>query len=284
MNERIATTLYVTAKNATFSVQSRVEEARGSNFDEEQIRENEAIILRNRGRPSRDAVTKQVSLLRRIASTFPRLYFFLTQLVLPLLILIGMASLFGWGLATIESSGEIADNDAALNGVFGSYAAYVLDREYIHKTIEEVGQDCLLSYYENSTVTDEVIANQTEVLKFLFSCAESLAMERFPIDDLARYFLRYSAELSFDWISCGRYVNETYNFTKVPQLVDKPLAHQQQYIHYVLAYRSDFLRLLNATKSTGNETNDVLLALESATGSQTCEVNVAGGALFWFTL
>jgi hypothetical protein len=245
---------------------------------EEQTRKNESIIQKEHDEDHK-LVTKKVPFFRRLASRFPRLYYFTTQLILPLLILIGMAFLFGWGLALLESKGEIEANDDAFQGLLTAYAAYSLDRNRIHATVSSTPEQCLRTYDGNSTVQELTSTPQREdIMEELLVCATEKATERFPIMEFSEFFFQSSPELTFNWIDCER---ASFDEDQDPEAAASD--YVQQYVQYLEDYFSD-VEYQVRTIDTGNETENLELALELASGAQSCKPHVAGGALFWFTI
>lgn len=241
---------------------------------EEQTRRNE-VIIRKHENHKMDVVTKEVRFFRRLASRFPRLYYITTQLFAPLLILIGMAFLFGWGLATLESVGEIENNDAAFQAVLNDYVAYLEERYLIHDSIMNAPGECL-AQYDNSTVLNGLISTKehADILSDLLNCSTMSAQEEFIIQDFFTFLLGSSPELSFNWIDCDRadLGNET-----------EPSDHVLQFVQYLMDFFVDFTYHVNAT-DTGDGAGDLELAIKLSSGSQSCDPHIAGGALFWFTI
>mmetsp|Transcript_19315 Transcript_19315/g.32078 ORF Transcript_19315/g.32078 Transcript_19315/m.32078 type:complete len:306 (-) Transcript_19315:749-1666(-) len=248
---------------------------------EEQTRKNEVIIQAQHS-TKRDLVTKKAPLIRRIAAAVPRLYYFTTQLVFPLLLLIAMAFLFGWGLVTLEGPGEIEANDEALAGIVSFYARYKDDRDEVHKAIQRAPGTCLVNYDFNVTVQEVVqelitTPNQADLLNDLLQCATDAAVTQFPIAEFELFFEQFEPELSFNWISCDR---ADLTSTK-PDLVDSD--YDQQYTQYVEDFAVDFRRIYGGV-DTHDRPDNMNSALAEATGSVSCKPHVAAGALFWFTV
>lgn len=242
---------------------------------EEQTNKNEDIILGKKSHtPDMD-----VSFFRRLASRFPRSYYFTTQLIVPLLILIGMAFLFGWALATLQSPGEIEANDAQLSAAFGQYLLYVVDYMAIHATIAYAPRHCV-EEYSNAT-NDQLFEKSTFLYENITECAEGLANETFPIQEFLEFLATQPVELTFDWIDCKRFNEEQFVFdTVVIDLTPTESDKVTQLRQYLSDYTFDFGRVI---AENGTDFG-YFAALEEATGSATCKPHVAGGALFWFTI
>lgn len=242
---------------------------------EEQTNKNEDVILGKKSHsPDMD-----VSILRRLASRFPRSYYFTTQLIVPLLILIGMAFLFGWALASLQSPGEIEANDAQLSAAFEQYLIHTIQYLTIHQTITYAPRHCL-EEYSNAT-NDQLFENSAFLYENITECAEGLANETFPIQEFLEFLATQPLELTFDWIDCKRFKEEQFAFDTVvielePTESDKVTQSRQ----YLMDYISDFGRVI---EKNGTDFG-YLAGLEEATGSGTCKPHVAGGALFWFTI
>lgn len=267
------------AETALGKAQAAVDDVTNLVLMEEQTRKNEFLIIQKHDSHNLDMVTKKVTFFRRLASRFPRLYYFTTQLVLPLLILIGMAFLFGWGLATLESKGEIEANDDAFQGVLTDYIKYLDERYAIHDTVQSAPEQCLVTYDGNATVEELTSTPEREgIMQDLLLCATDKASESFPIKEFFEFFLESEPELSFNWIDCQRAVIDANDDPEGAKS-----DHLQQYVQYLMDYFVD-IDYQVSTIDTGNNTEDVRLALELASGAQSCVAHVAGGALFWFTI
>ena len=254
--------------------------------EEEQTRKVEAIIKEQESHKLGDEMTKRLPLFRLVASRFPRLYYFTIQLVVPLIVLLGMAFLFGTALASLESPGEINNNDDALVGVFSGYAAYIRDRGSIYSTIKEAPGTCLSEYDDNVTV-QELTSEHEDILDELLKCATGLAATQFPVLNWTEFFHITTPVLTFDWTNCKR--AQRFLFEGFEEsLEDSRLDYQQQYHQYVEDFIADVRERCNRTTIDFEHPIDLANALEEAaqeaTGSQSCKPHVAGGALFWFTI
>jgi Ion channel len=234
---------------------------------EEDTRKNDEIIQKQ-DRHNIFLVTKHISLLRHLASRFPRLYYFMADFILPLLALLGMAFAFGSAVAALESPGEIASNDAILAGVYSEYGSYVAEQESIRNTIMKVPGKCLTEYDQNVTVQELVSTpNRQNLMGALVQCATDEAEVKFPMLPLfPDFFVRAGPQLKFDWTTCNRTGYE----------VD---VYARQYTQYVTDFTVDFLELWD-----GNDTEAIVNALSQATGAKTCSPHYIGGAWFWFTV
>jgi hypothetical protein len=135
-------------------------------------------------------ITRKVPFLRRVAARFPRIYYSITQLIFPLLVLIGMAILFGWILARIEAPDEIKRNDKELGDVFSKCVVdFELEGSRIREAIQTAPGMCLMKYDNNVTV-NELIATPGKqyILDALLNCSTYYADEKFSQVDIPVLF------------------------------------------------------------------------------------------------
>jgi hypothetical protein len=247
---------------------------------EQQTNINEAIIEHQ---PEHDhemlpCITKKVPLFRRIAARFPRIYYCFTQILVPLLILLGLTVVFGWFLALVEAPKEIQDNDTALGELYSDYLVRSLNSSDMRVAIQDASASCLSENFNDETVTDLSFstADRQNLLQNVQVCAKNFSIKLFPNLLLNEIFTSNPmVALSFNWITCDR-SNETN--TKD----DTILQHQQ----YSKNFNIDFLKLFNheLDYDLSKDDEEVFTAIGQATGSHGCRPHVGGGALFWFTV
>jgi hypothetical protein len=185
-------------------------------------------------------ITKRFIVLRKCASHYPRTYFFITELILPLMILLGIAYGFGSALARLEAPGEISENDVLLSGVFSSYTSYIENMITIHETVRVAPSSCLMDYDKNVTVQELVATKERQnILNELKQCAITEARNQFPITPLfPDYFIQASPTLTFNWISCDRMPSPSDE--ENPSIYDYDL----QYRRFVTDFTTSFLEAM----------------------------------------
>lgn len=193
----------------------------------------------------------------RLREKWPRTFDMFARVLFPLFFLIGVSFFCGYFLALLESSVEIANNDASLAAGFNfSLSVSALS---FGKPIES---PCLADYDVNDPTF-----NATGLRSFLDDCRKDLVRrERMGVDG------EVGSDPTFDWIICTEGHETPY--------VD-------QYAHVLYSWTDDFYRLASiyATEypnMTAMKISDA--AMLEATGHQDCTVHTAAGALFWFTI
>jgi hypothetical protein len=184
----------------------------------------------------------RVVCLDRIERRFPRMVHFLLKVMLPLTILIFLSFIFGFGLAKLESGGEIAANNNLLRESVGTYLLYTFAQEEIRNTIEEVQQTCLAEYDGNLTFT-VVDEEFPELFPYLGGCYANISETQYPTKNMTSYILdELAVEFSFNWIACPK--QEVEGGLEVNNVL--------QGVYYILAYLEDYKALLSKAKEEGS--------------------------------
>ena len=233
----------------------------------------------------------QYILKRRI----PRMYYITTQLILPLLTLIGLSFLFGWMLARFEMVGEIEANDAAVGGPLSLYLFTVLHSLSIWDTMGNSTLECVAEEFGIQNDVSMVIPSFNE--SALYDCSFEKGRVISPIMEPLDFLAMNLEGLSFDWMLCPQSVDMTNRdpddlnyssdtFDKLGLNIDDN--HDRQLLAYILNFYDDFESTI---EEAGMKPEDVFFDFDlvdqfagSATGSKGCKVHLAGGALFWFTI
>ncbi|CAB9527461.1 Potassium channel subfamily K member [Seminavis robusta] len=230
--------------------------------------------------------------LERIQHRVPHLYYVTVQLILPLLILIGMAFFFGWLLARAEMKGEIEANDAALRNTFETFIEYMELRQKIWKATPEISTQCLEDH--NVTLSDYALEQVQE-------CAGLEAKDRFRNQSLDFFFTQNTPDgaMSFNWMTCDKLnlpgQDEAIDQEDVLEEAQKSglnreSSHDVQFVLYVSAFYLDLEVLsylgagLNPEVDLYEDAAPFTEYVEKSTGGDACRVHVAGGAIFWFTI
>ncbi|CAB9530461.1 expressed unknown protein [Seminavis robusta] len=239
-----------------------------------------------------EMMTEAHSRLYNFKHRMPHLYYISTHLVLPLMTLIGMAFLFGGILAKIEMKGEIESNDAATRNVFLKYMEHIADRQSIYSSMANTSVQCLSNAMGNDAMLEAFPDNLIQTTENISDCAAERAQDLFPITLVLPFLVSSGAELTFNWMNCWKEntigdENATRVWLQGLGLNEHNNNHQQK-ARYLHRFGNDFVRLRNQTGITTQRifaNKQVVLELvRQATGSRGCEVHIAGGALFWFTL
>jgi hypothetical protein len=206
--------------------------------------------------------------LSRCAARYPRTYHVTFRIVLPLFFLIGLAFFCGYFLALFESDAEKDGNDALLAGV-------VDEAVKIGRLVElatTAPSECLQAYYREGG--DNSTTNETAKLtKFMADCGGTISSELSGLVEefRAKLTLEAYSSLTFDWISCRDGLKRNADRgEQAQQVIDRWI---ERYNASLATYRAEGL-----TEDEARER-----ALAEASGHDSCEVNAAAGALFWFT-
>lgn len=194
---------------------------------------------------------------------FPRTYHVLSQIIIPLLLLIGLAFFGGYLIALAESGAEQGNNDAKM--------VDLVDRLEKINQLARAANDTHLLCLESYTPTNGDIFNRTELELHMQTCGNNLSAE---IDDIVQDFvgdLRTESydTLTFDWNLCQE--NET---SPTDQRSQARLVVESWVANYEIA-----------KEEYGNETDAAKeKAFAVATGHEKCSINTGAGALFFFTV
>jgi len=246
-------------------------------FDGERAEKNRQIIHENVANAGIEGkVTDNVHPMRRIASHFPRSYYFLTQVLLPMEILISLSILFGWGIAKLESAAEIQRNDEILAALLLKYKAYVAETTQAQNAIGEAPKNCLNDYYSNQNLTELVNSeDKLRLFNALLSCAASNSTQWPILTEPKDYLKNAIPALTFYWTECPH----DPGIEKITKS-----NYEQELVSYIKEWLADFSKKYDPLETTENRTYALYNASAHATGSIPCKVSTAGGALFWFTI
>jgi hypothetical protein len=192
----------------------------------------------------------------------------------------------GWGLASLERTGEIQQNDQVIVSIMEDYTSYNSQTQAERTAIQILVETCV-----NSTSDFILNTNISDANTTCRTTLDTTLNELFPLVDRFQYFDNVRFEdmvnaISFDWIVCED------NDTPIEIITDfERRGRNQQGAAYVRAFasnwREQYTKLRRPQSTTTEEEeypSEILQALYLATGSSTCRTHVAGGALFWFTI
>ncbi|CAB9517688.1 expressed unknown protein [Seminavis robusta] len=246
----------------------------------------------DQGNKSSEMMTEAHSRLYNFKHGMPHIYYISTHLVLPLMTLIGMAFLFGGILAKIEMKGEIESNDALSRNVFLKYMKHIADRQSIYSSMANTSVQCLVNAIGDEAMEKAFPDNLIQTTENIQECAFKSAKHRFPITEPLAFLVASEAALTFNWMNCwGENTIGDENATRI-WLQNVGLNEQdncdQQLGRYLHRFGNDFERRKNQTGIPSERIflfKDLMLDLvHQSSGSRGCEVHIAGGALFWFTI
>jgi len=236
--------------------------------------------------------------LQSIKQDWPRLYCLIARVVIPLLFLICMALLFGHIIAWIEAGGEREANDASLAFTYRAYLKRVATTDAMTMSLSGVSAYCYDQYFgmHNSSTTNSDNETDLSLREHLVECGTRLANENIPVVDLDDFFhdsgvleeaVKFSPhtkasaanvpKLTFLWNSCGGPGSEGGD------------AFERNWYKYAYKIKDEWVAsyqtLYDQNIDNGmDEEGAIEQALNEAQGTDGCEINTAGGALFWFTL
>ncbi|CAB9521500.1 expressed unknown protein [Seminavis robusta] len=233
--------------------------------------------------------------VHKLQCSVPRLYFIATQLIFPLLILIGMSFLFGYGLATMEKGGEIEANDKAVKDNLMKYLTHIDDRISIWLAMKYSASQCfanLTDVHENVTVLEQSFpdVNFTDELG---GCGFFQGLEQFDVMEPIDFFALAGSELSltFNWMECAHSVENTdtssvnYTDETFERLeLNQEDAHDREFLAYAINYMEQFFEAASDVEDPFGDKDALRKATQGITGSHGCKVHAAAGALFWFTI
>eukprot|EP00521_Asterionellopsis_glacialis_P007400 CAMPEP_0195290162 /NCGR_PEP_ID=MMETSP0707-20130614/6136_1 /TAXON_ID=33640 /ORGANISM="Asterionellopsis glacialis, Strain CCMP134" /LENGTH=476 /DNA_ID=CAMNT_0040350251 /DNA_START=18 /DNA_END=1448 /DNA_ORIENTATION=- len=247
----------------------------------EEIPPNETNAMRSDGerlnkRPNEGAGNEPVGWRERLQRRAPRSYNFIFRVVLPVFCIIPFCILCGFVLVKIEAPNEIDSNNAAI----ADYAARMKGLERINSTTWENLNRC----YDLFDAPGDEMVNATDFLReyraHALACEATAKKANQPIlESFYFYFLgSITASVSFDWTRCAE---EGESIKPRPFLV--------QFTSFYNAWLGDFRKLdeeynisYGDALPDGMDTQD--LAIQDAEGTKNCELNVAGGSIFWWTI
>ncbi|CAB9503397.1 Potassium channel subfamily K member [Seminavis robusta] len=250
--------------------------------------------------PSYKEIVASSFWVHKLQHRCPRLFYITTELVIPLLILIGMSFLFGWCLAKFEMVGEIEANDQSIGENLFLYIFHSLERISLWVGMGDAASQCLGSLtenHENMTVLEQSFPNLNESM---FDCAVNEGSTKFvplePID----FLVGGGVSLTFDWMTCPDNIehdessNNQTGFLNFSEPVFERLGlnpkdqHDRQFLAYIINFYDDFQKVVEQSDYSPEEVlfdfGLLLNFTKEATGSKDCKVHLAGGALFWFTI
>ena len=181
-------------------------------------------------------------------------------------------------MATMESPGEIRDNNAAVAGTFSAYSEYLERQKNIRTSISSIPELCINNSNASSFLYDSLSPSErSDFTNNVTQCANSKADVNFSIVEFyPDFFESATPELSFDWTSCGRM--ELSNGSQSDKM--------KQFKQFVTDFAIDFLKIMNTSIDGLYHFNntEIVLALSQASGAQSCGPHYVGGAWIWFTL
>lgn len=205
-----------------------------------------------------------------VSQRFPRVFYFLVELVLPLLLLIGLSFLFGWILASAESPGEVAANDDLIRDSYRQFVDYQEDRSQVLLAANV----CLETNFSDET--EKLYVNQ---------CITNQTAEVFPEYDFEAFAdnVLGGFALSFEWTKCdklGLNISDETEQALGPELVE--IIRKSDQYGQAQRFVIDFFQDWQVLRQSENDTT--ISTIELATGSKSCRPHTAAGALFWFTI
>lgn len=212
-------------------------------------------------------------LLDQTEKKAPRLYNITTVIVIPILILIGLAILCGHILAHLESKNE-------LNSLHDSMLSFLQNRGGVREiadVVERTYENCIDEYIK--THTDQ--PNNTTGLKdFIDGCKEDGLeyTQKMVVNWESDAQKNLISDISLNWNTCLKYKNGWK--TEISQ--------QSEYFgeHWLQSYDSSLVEKSkkNNTEKASDDAHQVAAKDAWDAIEDLCEVNSAGGAIFWFTI
>jgi len=242
----------------------------------------------DREQPHADDISDdRPSFMVRTAERFPRLYHLCMGVVLPLLALICLSLLFGYGLARLEAPGEMESNDATLRKIYQDYIDYQVEQEAVRNAIENVHPECLVEFDDNVTFNALNYSNP-DLFPYLDTCYRKKAEDRYATLGAREYYASLFLLLDFNWLSCPRSYDEGENpgvGGKDADFTYRSFDQRLQTKYYVTEFNREFLNLSEEGQAMGLEEADAIeYGVQRASGGAGCKAHIAAGALFWFTV
>jgi len=206
----------------------------------------------------------QLSLLiDREEKRCPRIFNIFFIIIIPLLLLVCLAMFCGHFLALLESGNEKDTNNSLIVDWIGKNQKV----ELVASSVQGAYDGCFAAFLADAPSD---LVNSTELLSFMNDCtseglAESKSILKEIQDDTIANLV--SNDMSFDWIACSK--GGTRDFTGV------------QGFFIFTEWLESFFALID---EYSDEEEAYALAVENASGTDSCAVNSAGGAVFWFTI
>mmetsp|Transcript_6216 Transcript_6216/g.9419 ORF Transcript_6216/g.9419 Transcript_6216/m.9419 type:complete len:563 (+) Transcript_6216:86-1774(+) len=200
-----------------------------------------------------------------IQQRFPRTYAITFSILIPMLGLIGLCFLFGYGLASLEGPGELESNNQLIVDYIEKYRKV----DNFLTTIERGYDGCIRQYLSS----DEEYKQRVGLEDFVSYCTQTAKTTVRKEVEQMKLEEGEATEFSFDWMKC--YVNEETGSSMTWE------QRANVYFKWLDSYEAIKTGYMNEGKSEPEAHN---LALTEADGSEDCFVNVAGGATFWFTI
>lgn len=175
--------------------------------------------------------------------------------------LIGLAFLLGYGLASFEKTGEIQQNNELLSNVALKSAAIA----NIINSYETGYTTCLTQFQDESLPSDNL-------LTFMDDCTKQMKEQNAQIVQSIQDDLYSDTGLTFNWSTCDDNQGSTYEWDQATLFTENWFSSQQQWME----------KLIGEGMS---ESDAYTQSLSKADGSQNdCVVNYVGGAIYWFTI
>ena len=247
---------------------------------------------------------------------YPRLYYMTAHVLIPLLLLIGVAFFFGYLMAYFESTGiggidridrigasplgEKDANDKALADMYSSYLELVQGNMKSRQQISSTSVDCssvalnstaISSYDDETGESSYTILNGTEYLIAVEQCAVDKANSLVATEDYITYavgqglfsvpyFGNSDSPLTFDWTNCNTSNNISNNTS-----INARSRWFNHATHTFRAWQESYSVLFQQYKQAGyNDADATNMALQAASGHDECGVHTSGGAVYWFSI
>eukprot|EP00978_Attheya_sp_CCMP212_P023061 scaffold69809_cov42-Attheya_sp.AAC.2 len=203
----------------------------------------------------------KMSFLDQLESRFPRWYHIALDVLLPLGFLIAVAFMCGYIVALLELDGEKINNNLALasNQHLQELLKGLVD------AAESAPVDCLDSYITSGGD----VSNVLQLRQSLQECGSQLQVLGQPTTDVYE-------ELAIE-LGSGYYGSMSVNWMICDNLKGREGADQVAYMAEV--WTESYETILQENQDMSREE-----AMAQATGTNSCKVHTAAGALFWFTI
>eukprot|EP00550_Attheya_septentrionalis_P007065 CAMPEP_0198281060 /NCGR_PEP_ID=MMETSP1449-20131203/1070_1 /TAXON_ID=420275 /ORGANISM="Attheya septentrionalis, Strain CCMP2084" /LENGTH=504 /DNA_ID=CAMNT_0043976691 /DNA_START=143 /DNA_END=1657 /DNA_ORIENTATION=- len=204
---------------------------------------------------------EKMSFLDQLESRFPRWYHIALDVLLPLGFLIAVAFVCGHIVAVLELDGEKINNNLALaeNQHLQELLKGLVD------AAESAPVDCLDSYISSGGDMNNVL----KLRQSLQECGSQLQVLDQPINDV---YEELAIELGY-----GQYGSMSVNWMTCSNAKGREAGDQLAYMAGV--WTESYETLLQENKDMSREE-----AMAQATGTNSCQVHTAAGAVFWFTI
>ncbi|CAB9522479.1 expressed unknown protein [Seminavis robusta] len=234
--------------------------------------------------------------LEKLQDRIPRIYFVTFQLMIPLLLLIALAFLFGWLLAAAEMPAEIESNDAVIRQAFLDFYEYGELRRAVASRYASVSSQCReqISFWNTTlAMIQQAVENLTSTNAYTQyqNCVQEGAVNEFNQQAIVPFLFNSTNpdDLTFNWMKCEASDESDDAFFYLNQLgLNTESSHDEQSLVFIndLGRQFEYQAELAGYRLEEVYTNSTLFVefINKASGGDRCKVHVAGGALFWFTV